>query len=93
MSLVASAELPVVDLHAREQPGLHIGRAGEHGLHRGAVTELDQQRAAHPRGAVVSQQRPVQDEPVAVAGLAEPAPLRRLQGLAGRLHARLGRGR
>src|SRR6266545_3476761 len=88
-ALVAPAELPVVDLHAGIQPGLHVGRAGQHGLHSGAVTELNQQRAAHPPGAVVRQQGTAQDEPVAVAGLAEPAPLRRLQGLAGRLHARL----
>jgi hypothetical protein len=78
-----------MDLHAGIQCGLHVRRAGQHGLHRGAVTELNQQRAAHPPGAVVSQQGTAQDEPVAVAGLAEPAPLRRLQGLAGRLHARL----
>jgi transposase len=37
-ALVASAELPVVDLHARIQPGLQVGRAGQHGLHSGAVT-------------------------------------------------------
>jgi hypothetical protein len=37
-ALVAPAELPVVDLHARIQPGLHIGRGGHHGLHSGAVT-------------------------------------------------------
>jgi transposase len=37
-ALVAPAELPVVDLHARIQPGLHVGRAGQHGLHSGAVT-------------------------------------------------------
>jgi hypothetical protein len=37
-ALVAPAELPVVDLHAGIQPGLHVGRAGQHGLHSGAVT-------------------------------------------------------
>jgi transposase len=37
-ALVAPAELPVVDLHARIQPGLHVGRAGQHGLHSGTVT-------------------------------------------------------
>src|SRR5918996_2568028 len=88
-ALVAPAELPVVDLQAPIQPGLHVGRAGQHGLHGGAVSSLHQQRAAHPPGAVVRQQGTVQDEPVAVAGLAEPAPLRPLQGLAGRRHARL----
>ena len=36
-ALVAPSELPVVDLHAGVQPGLHIRRAGQHGLHRGAV--------------------------------------------------------
>jgi transposase len=54
-ALVAPAELPVVDLQARIQPGLHIRRAGHHGLHGGAVTSLHQQRAPHPPGAVVSQ--------------------------------------
>jgi hypothetical protein len=36
--LVAAAELPVVDLHARIQPGLHVGRVGQHGLDSAAVT-------------------------------------------------------
>src|SRR5215217_4538412 len=88
-ALVAPAELPVVDLHAPIQPGPRVGRAGPHGLHVGAAPELNQQRAAHPPGAVVGQQGPVQDDPVAAAGLVQPAPLRHLHGLAGRLHARL----
>src|SRR4029453_18817724 len=88
-ALVAPTELPVMDLHARIQPGPHIRRAGPHRLHRGPVTQLHQQHAAHPPGAILSQQGTTQDDPVAVAGLAEPAPLRPLQGLAGRLHARL----
>lgn len=51
--LPSTAELPVMDLYARVQPGARVGLVGHHGVHGGTVGQLDEHRASNPLRAVV----------------------------------------